>query len=53
MSKQEHLDVLNEDGSFTGVSKARSEVHANGLWHRVMHLWVVNKYFDCLSFLKN
>jgi hypothetical protein len=37
MKPIEYLDVLDEHGNNTGVSKPRSEVHKNGLWHRVAH----------------
>jgi hypothetical protein len=33
MSSVEYLDVLDEDGKWTGVAKPRSEVHKNGLWY--------------------
>jgi len=41
-STEEYLDVLDEQGKFTGVSRPRSEVHRLGLWHRVAHVWIVN-----------
>jgi isopentenyldiphosphate isomerase len=37
----ELLDVLNESGSATGRTKARAQVHRDGDWHRVFHLWIV------------
>ena len=39
---KELLDVLNEDGSFTGLSKDRTRVHQHGLWHRAIHCYVFN-----------
>ncbi|OJU73251.1 MAG: hypothetical protein BGO07_03745 [Alphaproteobacteria bacterium 40-19] len=39
---KELLDVLNEDGSFTGLSKDRAMVHQHGLWHRAIHCYVFN-----------
>jgi isopentenyldiphosphate isomerase len=39
----ELLDVLDDHGQPTGRSKARTEVHAGGDWHRVFHLWVVRE----------
>lgn len=36
---EEQIDVLNKDGSFTGESCGRSKVHAQGLWHRTVHIW--------------
>lgn len=37
---KELLDILNEDGAFTGLSKDRSMVHQKGLWHRAIHCYV-------------
>lgn len=37
----ELLDVLNEDGQPTGMTKPRSQVHLDGDWHRAIHIWVV------------
>ena len=37
-SNQEYLDVLDGvTGDLTGVAKLRSEVHREGLWHKVVH----------------
>ncbi|MFA4846239.1 MAG: NUDIX domain-containing protein [Patescibacteria group bacterium] len=38
----ELLDLLDEHGNPTGQTATRSEVHANRLWHRSVHVWVVN-----------
>ncbi|MDD2680906.1 MAG: NUDIX domain-containing protein [Patescibacteria group bacterium] len=38
----ELIDILDEDGEDTGFVKAKSEVHANGLWHKTAHIWIVN-----------
>ncbi len=45
-SSTEQLDVLDERGQNTGVVKNRIEVHTEGLWHRTVHLWIVNTYGD-------
>ena len=37
---EEQIDVLNELGQKTGESRARSEVHRLGLWHRTVHIWL-------------
>eukprot|EP00850_Spirogloea_muscicola_P014423 SM000103S09515 [mRNA] locus=s103:477116:482791:+ [translate_table: standard] len=37
---EEHLDVLAADGSLTGERQPRSRVHAEGLRHRAVHLWI-------------
>ncbi|KAN0043032.1 hypothetical protein ACTA71_010665 [Dictyostelium dimigraforme] len=38
----EYIDVLNRDGTPAGYSAPRSEIHEKGLWHRVVHIWVVD-----------
>jgi isopentenyldiphosphate isomerase len=38
--KEEHFDILDETGQRTGVSRPRSEVHAQGLLHRAVHVWL-------------
>eukprot|EP01119_Soliformovum_irregulare_P014431 TRINITY_DN3947_c0_g1_i2.p1 TRINITY_DN3947_c0_g1~~TRINITY_DN3947_c0_g1_i2.p1 ORF type:complete len:185 (+),score=48.17 TRINITY_DN3947_c0_g1_i2:17-571(+) len=42
VATEEYLDVLDENGKFTGISHPRSQVHREGLWHRVVHVWIVN-----------
>ncbi len=37
----EPLDVLDEAGNHTGRVKPRGQVHADGDWHRAIHIWVV------------
>lgn len=39
--KTEQFDVLNEEGHWTGQTKAREDVHRDGDWHRSFHLWLV------------
>ncbi len=38
---EEMIDVLHEDGTPTGRSKPKSEIHRDGDWHRTAHLWIV------------
>jgi 8-oxo-dGTP pyrophosphatase MutT (NUDIX family) len=38
---EERFDILREDGTPTGATRARSEVHREGLWHRAFHLFLV------------
>lgn len=40
MSAEEKIDILDPAGKFLGFAKDRSEVHAKGLWHRTVHIWV-------------
>lgn len=41
--QEEYLDVLTEKGEYV-ESRPRRLCHRLGLWHRVIHLWVINKY---------
>jgi isopentenyldiphosphate isomerase len=36
----EIFDIVNEDGSPTGIIKRRADVHRDGDWHRAIHIWV-------------
>jgi len=38
----ELLDLLDDQGKPTGETKARSDVHRDGDWHRAFHLWVMH-----------
>lgn len=38
----EYFDVLHPDGTPTGHSKPRDEVHRDGDWHRTVHAWILN-----------
>lgn len=40
--KDELIDVLDENGILTGEVATRKEVHANGLWHRVIIVAIIN-----------
>ena len=44
----ELFDVLNDKGQFTGESKTIEEVHRLGLWHRTVHVWIVNSQNELL-----
>ncbi len=37
----ELFDVLDDQGNWTGKTKARADVHREGDWHRSFHLWLV------------
>ena len=39
---EEYIDVLDENGSFTGKVKERVAVHNDGDWHKVIQIFVVN-----------
>ena len=36
---EEQIDILNADGTPAGYSCGRTRVHAEGLWHRTVHIW--------------
>lgn len=36
----ELVDILNEDGSYTGQQLLKSEAHKNGLFHPTIHVWL-------------
>ena len=38
----EYIDIVNEEGLATGVVESRSDVHKMGLWHRTVHIWLIN-----------
>lgn len=40
---EERFDLINPDGTLTGVSKARSLVHRDGDLHRSTHIWVMTQ----------
>jgi len=37
---EEYIDILNAHGESLNYSASRTEVHAKGLWHRTVHIWV-------------
>lgn len=39
----ELIDILNENGVFTGKTATRKEIHQNGLWHRAIIVALVNE----------
>lgn len=39
---EEHFDVCTPEGLPTGTTVTRSQAHAQGLWHRSSHLWIVD-----------
>jgi len=44
----EYIDIYNSDGKPLGIKKTRSEVHSQGLWHKTVHVWVVNSKGEIL-----
>ncbi len=39
----ELIDVLDENGIFTGQVLSRDEVHQKGLWHRAIVVAIINE----------
>ena len=46
--KEELIDVLDENGIKTGQVLPRSEVHKQGLWHRIIVVAIVNEKNEVL-----
>ena len=40
--QEEQIDILNANGTPAGYSCGRTRVHAEGLWHRTIHVWAFN-----------
>ncbi|EGC38112.1 hypothetical protein DICPUDRAFT_46012 [Dictyostelium purpureum] len=38
----EYIDVCDEKGNQLGYSLPRAEIHQKGLYHRVVHVWIVD-----------
>ena len=36
----EKFEIFDENGNRTGIIETRETVHARGLWHRTVHIWV-------------
>ena len=44
----EYLDILDEKGNKTGEVAPRKEVHSKGLWHKGVHIWIINSKRELL-----
>lgn len=44
----EYLDICDNNGNLTGEKKPKKEVHAKGLWHRSVHIWIINSKSEVL-----
>lgn len=49
----ELFDIYNEDNEPLGIVKPRSEVHRDGDWHRVVHIYVRNDAGQYLIHLRS
>lgn len=48
---EEFLDIVSENNELTGESALRSRVHAEGLWHRTVHIYLFRKVNNEVEFL--
>ncbi len=44
----EYLDICDSEGNKLGFTKSKKEVHEQGLWHRSVHIWIVNSKREVL-----
>jgi len=44
----EYLDIYDSSGKSLGIKKSKKEVHEKGLWHRSVHIWVINSKGEVL-----
>lgn len=44
----EYIDILDKNGSKTGLTKPKPEVHKNGDWHKASHIWIINSNNELL-----
>ncbi|MCU0608778.1 MAG: NUDIX domain-containing protein [Chitinispirillaceae bacterium] len=44
----ELLDILDSSGNPLGIIRPRHEAHHQGLWHRTVHVWIVNDQGELL-----
>ncbi len=50
---EEYFDVVDENNVLTGQKALRSEAHAKGLWHRTVHVWILNSKNELLVQLRS
>ncbi|OGN28052.1 MAG: hypothetical protein A3A33_03900 [Candidatus Yanofskybacteria bacterium RIFCSPLOWO2_01_FULL_49_25] len=53
MKTVEYVDVCDREGNTLGSSKPKREVHEQGIWHRVSHIWIVNSKGELLLQLRS
>lgn len=49
----ELLDVLDENGNPTGITKTKQEIYESGEWHRSVHIWIINDNQELLVQKRN
>lgn len=45
---EEYLDVLDENGNFTGTKKSKAEIHRDGNWHACVQIVGINPNHEIL-----
>ena len=40
---EEYLDIVDDNNRITGKIAKRSYIHQNGIWHREVACWIMNK----------
>ena len=48
----ELVDIVNENNELLGIEKMKSEAHADGSWHRCVHVWIYNSRGEVLLQLR-
>lgn len=48
----ELIEILDDAGRPTGVTKLKSEAHRDGSWHRAAHVWLYNSHGEILLQLR-
>ncbi len=48
----ELIDIYNEKNEPLNIKKMKSEAHADGLWHRTVHIWIYNSRKEILLQLR-
>ena len=49
----ELIDVLDENGNKTGEVETKEEIYKKGLWHRSVHIWIMNDKQELLVQKRN
>ena len=52
-NKSEMLDILDKEGNKIGKSERRDVVHQKGLWHRTVHVFMINSKNEVLLQLRS
>ena len=48
---EELLDIVDENNDLTGENALRSKIHAEGIWHRTVHIYLFRKNNNEVEFL--